>query len=488
MIPTIPASPSSVSVSDPAFGTKKPMHDGKPSEGTDMAAQEGLFASALEVTETDLALQAPGDAAIVTAGPVPVVDQEPGSFVPPSGKPTPDRSDRWVATLPEGRVSVAQSQPVTEPVDPATLITGGIAPRSAGAMTAKHGEPQSEVRTAGLDTAFRSPTTAETENVRVEEATPDERFAQVIGAAVPASSTRIEAAKRKDLDKSEDAPMQPVEESAIQPDKTLLDEKRVPEREVASNRPVPVQNRTVSEPRTPVQIARAQTEESAEPSEIERSAVRRAIDPVAPAQQSIMSATMTPASGEVTPAQIASTQAAPVGQSPITVGLQPAEIRSELRGLPQVEQAIEQLTEARETGRASRPELTLRHAEFGFVNMRLEAAGGDLRATLASRDPGFVPAIQAALNERVVGAASETAGTNNQRGQEQGSNSASSGWFGGSGGGSDQRYGSSPGSAQGFPQPRLDQQGDAQRELDESRRSSALSPNSPSGGEGGVFA
>jgi hypothetical protein len=81
--------------------------------------------------------------------------------------------------------------------------------------------------------------------------------------------------------------------------------------------------------------------------------------------------------------------------------------------------------------------MTLRHAEFGFVSLRLEAMGTDnARAVLASRDPGFVPAIQAALADRSVAASGESTATNTgQNGQ------------------SDQRYGASPNSGQGSSQP-----------------------------------
>lgn len=63
----------------------------------------------------------------------------------------------------------------------------------------------------------------------------------------------------------------------------------------------------------------------------------------------------------------------------------------------QIELLIDNLAQARETGRSARGELLLRHAEFGSVTIQIDGAQGDLRATLASRDPGFAPAAQAAL-------------------------------------------------------------------------------------------
>ncbi|MDJ0979136.1 MAG: hypothetical protein QNI87_11465 [Erythrobacter sp.] len=119
---------------------------------------------------------------------------------------------------------------------------------------------------------------------------------------------------------------------------------------------------------------------------------------------------------------------------------------------------VEQIVENREAGRASRSEATLRHGEFGTVALRVEASAGapisDWRATLSARDPGFVPAVQAALAERSVPAMSESATAQSgfsQRGQDQGS--AQSGAWGGGAGAQEQRYGSSPGSGQGGAKP-----------------------------------
>ncbi len=155
---------------------------------------------------------------------------------------------------------------------------------------------------------------------------------------------------------------------------------------------------------------------------------------------------------------------APSGASSLVPTANALEPRSETRAGQPIETIVNQITEARETARSVRPELTLRHAEFGAINVRLEASGGDLRATLASRDPGFVPAIQAALSERMVAAASEGAAirsgdhSSGQRGGQDGSsnsnsNSPSHGQFGGSGGFAEGRYGSSPGSGQASSQP-----------------------------------
>ena len=125
----------------------------------------------------------------------------------------------------------------------------------------------------------------------------------------------------------------------------------------------------------------------------------------------------------------------------------PGEQPAPREAAPQLEHTIQQVGEIREALRAVRPELNLRHAEFGFVSLRLDATGAaqDWRAVLASRDPGFVPAVQAALAERAVAApSSDTATTGNGAGQ---------------GGSGEQRYGSSPNGGQGSSQPYFAQSG-----------------------------
>lgn len=111
---------------------------------------------------------------------------------------------------------------------------------------------------------------------------------------------------------------------------------------------------------------------------------------------------------------------------------------------PQLESSIAQVGDLREALRSARPEMTLRHDEFGFVALRLEQSGAqDWRAVLASRDPSFVPAIQAALADRAVAAASASAETGQFLGQPGA----------GQNGTSDPRYGASPSGGQGGSQP-----------------------------------
>lgn len=127
----------------------------------------------------------------------------------------------------------------------------------------------------------------------------------------------------------------------------------------------------------------------------------------------------------------------------------PAERASEQRGLgSQIESAIAQVGTLREALRSASPAMTVQHAEFGAVSVRLEQAAPDQwRAVLASRDPGFVPAIQAALETRAVAATGEPSGNlTHHHGASQN-------------GAGDHRYGASPNGGQGSSQPYLGQSG-----------------------------
>ncbi|ANK12588.1 hypothetical protein A9D12_06090 [Erythrobacter neustonensis] len=106
-----------------------------------------------------------------------------------------------------------------------------------------------------------------------------------------------------------------------------------------------------------------------------------------------------------------------------------------------IESTIAQVGSLREAVREARPAMTVQHAEFGAVSVRLEQAAPDQwRAVLASRDPGFVPAIHAALDTRAVAAADASASFAQHHGASQN-------------GAGDQRYGASPNGGQGSSQP-----------------------------------
>ena len=89
--------------------------------------------------------------------------------------------------------------------------------------------------------------------------------------------------------------------------------------------------------------------------------------------------------------------AMPASPAPATVAAAPVAAPG-----AQIEQLVEVLAQAREAGRGARGDLTLRHAEFGTVAIRLEQAEGETRATIAGRDPGIAPAVIAALAERAA--------------------------------------------------------------------------------------
>ncbi len=140
----------------------------------------------------------------------------------------------------------------------------------------------------------------------------------------------------------------------------------------------------------------------------------------------------------------------------------------------QIESTIAQVGDIREALRAARPAMTIQHAEFGAVSIRLEPAAPDQwRAVLASRDPGFVPAIHAALETRAIAAAADTsANFSGHSGAHQN-------------GTQDQRYGASPNGGQGSPQPYLGQSGtrDGEAAPDHRRPSTAAAIAARGGSE-----
>jgi hypothetical protein len=104
------------------------------------------------------------------------------------------------------------------------------------------------------------------------------------------------------------------------------------------------------------------------------------------------------------PAVLTAAQLAPLAQ-PQTQAMQsaaPAASAAAAQPAPdgQLETLLDSLVQARESGRAARGEIVLRHAEFGAIAVRLDQHEGDLLARISSRDPGFAPAAQAALTER----------------------------------------------------------------------------------------
>jgi hypothetical protein len=164
-----------------------------------------------------------------------------------------------------------------------------------------------------------------------------------------------------------------------------------------------------------------------------------------------------PAPGFVPPpvtAPIAPMQSSVLPHSPDMTGSVAASPVTDLEG------TVEQLTAYRDAARSSRPELTVRHSEFGMVNLRVEASGGatEWRALLTSRDPGFVPAVQAALAERAVAASSDSPAHNGAYSGGRGGESSSFGQ-----GSGQPSHGSSPGSGQSASQPFAGQSANSRR-------------------------
>lgn len=163
---------------------------------------------------------------------------------------------------------------------------------------------------------------------------------------------------------------------------------------------------------------------------------------------------------------------------------------AEPRAVAELEAAIEHLAEAREAGRAARSQVTLSHQEFGAISLKIDASGNDLRATLASRDPGFVPAIQAALAERGISASGEAGSTQSQRGGEQANGQQGQSQQGNPGGGgtSDPRYGFSSGSGNASNLPYRDQNGASKDEQGGPTRSREGDDPESESAQGGLFA
>lgn len=134
--------------------------------------------------------------------------------------------------------------------------------------------------------------------------------------------------------------------------------------------------------------------------------------PAAPVASVQVESLPVPQAVVATAAGPAPTATAPAPPTPNT-GVQPP---------VQLESLIDSLMEARDIGRQHRSEFVLRHSEFGAVTVRFERTDGDVLARLQSRDPGFAPAAQAALAERmpVAGAVTETASSGG-RGHESSS-------------------------------------------------------------------
>lgn len=75
---------------------------------------------------------------------------------------------------------------------------------------------------------------------------------------------------------------------------------------------------------------------------------------------------------------------------------------------------IDKLAEARELARPGRADMHVAHREFGQVSVQFELAGQALKVAMTSADPGFAPAVQAALADRPVAAMADAARADSQ--------------------------------------------------------------------------
>ena len=121
---------------------------------------------------------------------------------------------------------------------------------------------------------------------------------------------------------------------------------------------------------------------------------------------------------EVTPALVAPALTAREAPLAPSASLQSPVAAPSVAG-EHIEALVEVLSQAREAGRGARGEVTLRHAEFGAVAIRIEQAEGETRAVLNGRDPGFAPAVMAALADRAATGSADYQQPSQQRGGDQ---------------------------------------------------------------------
>lgn len=119
-------------------------------------------------------------------------------------------------------------------------------------------------------------------------------------------------------------------------------------------------------------------------------------------------------------APVPTTPALTVREAPSAPSAQPlSSVAASPAAAEQIEALVEVLAQAREAGRGARGDVTLRHGEFGTVAIRIEQADGETRAVLNGRDPGFAPAVMAALADRATTGSSDYQQPSQQRGGEQ---------------------------------------------------------------------
>jgi hypothetical protein len=315
---------------------------------------------------------------------------------------------------------------------PAAPPPGGTGLPEGGAILPDLAEP--DITDAGTVSAAQTPDTSALPTAAVPMA--PEALEQPEAAPEGPSDADADA---PEPETGQPAPAAPIAETVA----TLVAAPLVAVLVAAANPPAPVPVSARAAARAGAQVTAAPPAQAEVQPLPERAALP---DTPAPAAAALLAEPAPAPAAASAPAAAPTTQAATAAAAPLaptTAAIPVADSAEPRAPAPQQESTIAQVGELREALRAARPEMTLRHAEFGFVSLRVDATGAEgWRAVLASRDPGFVLAIHAALADRAIAATADSAGTHNSAGQN---------------GQSDQRYGPSPNGGQGSSQPYLAQ-------------------------------
>lgn len=303
-----------------------------------------------------------GDAAVSDpAALAAMLAQDTGNSLPPPMPVLPDAAA--VPVDPALLVPFTAPAPVATTVPSATEFSSGTQPRGVPA----------------IPLALQAP---------VAPVTPELLAAAVADAVVPARSARPQAAPAQatsafDLPlpaASQAQPQAPTQQAAAQPVLAQLLQ--------ANARPAP---RKGGEEAT---IATTSAVDAADlPAEGSRASTPAPILPV------------------MSPAAIAAATPDALAAQPIAAAAPAPAATAERHDFTAV---IDKLVEARELARPGRADMHLAHREFGQVSVQFELAGQALKVAMTSADPGFAPAVQAALADRPVAAAADAARADNQ--------------------------------------------------------------------------
>lgn len=163
----------------------------------------------------------------------------------------------------------------------------------------------------------------------------------------------------------------------------------------------------------------------------------------------------------------------------------PALAKAELSAPVQVQQPadfsalVDRLVEAREAAGAQAVSATMRHDEFGRVSISFRHAEGSLNVGLASSDPGFAPAVQAAAASQQARQEAEQAAGQQSRNDHHGQHAAQQ-----NGGGSSHAGAQSP-----SRDDTRSREGEAGRQWQQAEPDNQTKPTANSAGRGsGIYA